>query len=147
MKFGKTIVLVAVLALAPVAAWAQDGQAPAGACSKQACPAQAKAACVDKADGCPMMAEMKEADARLQQKLDAMNAAADDQKVQAMQAVIDELMAQRKMARDCIAKCASEGKCGKKAAAQAELAAPAGGCCKKTAEATAAPTCAKTASK
>jgi hypothetical protein len=47
-----------------------------------------------------MMAEMKAMDARLDEKLAAMNAAKGDQKVEAMAAVINELVSQRKAMRE-----------------------------------------------
>ena len=47
-----------------------------------------------------MMEEMKAMDARLDEKVAAMNAAKGDQKVEAMAAVINELVAQRKAMRD-----------------------------------------------
>jgi membrane protein involved in colicin uptake len=47
-----------------------------------------------------MMAEMKAMDARLDEKLAAMNAAKGDKKVEAMAAVINELVAQRKEMRE-----------------------------------------------
>ena len=47
-----------------------------------------------------MMAEMKAMDARLDEKLAAMNAAKGDQKVEAMAAVINELVSQRKEMRE-----------------------------------------------
>ena len=43
-----------------------------------------------------MMAEMKAMDARLTEKVAAMNAAAGNEKIEAMAAVINELVAQRK---------------------------------------------------
>jgi hypothetical protein len=46
-----------------------------------------------------MMAEMKAMDARLDEKVAAMNAAKGDQKVEAMAAVINELVSQRKEMR------------------------------------------------
>ncbi len=55
-----------------------------------------------------MMAEhdqmMKEMDDRMQQKVDAMNAAKGDQKVEAMAAVINEMVAQRKQMREFMMK-------------------------------------------
>lgn len=47
-----------------------------------------------------MMAEMKAMDTRLDEKIAAMNAAKGDQKVEAMAAVINELVAQRKEMRE-----------------------------------------------
>ena len=49
------------------------------------------------------MAEMQAMDARLDEKVAAMNAASGDQKVAAMEAVINELVAQRKEMRDKMA--------------------------------------------
>ena len=46
-----------------------------------------------------MVAEMKAMDTRLQEKLAAMNAAKGDQKIEAMAAVINELVSQRKEMR------------------------------------------------
>ena len=47
-----------------------------------------------------MMAEMKAMDARLDENLAVMNAAKGDQKVEAMAAVINELVSQRKEMRE-----------------------------------------------
>ncbi len=59
-----------------------------------------------------MMAEhdkmAKEMDARLQEKIDAMNAAKGDQKVEAMAAVINEMFAQRKQMRENMMKMREE---------------------------------------
>ncbi len=47
-----------------------------------------------------MAAEMKAMDARLDEKLAAMNAAQGDQKIEAMAAVINELVSQRKAMKE-----------------------------------------------
>lgn len=61
-----------------------------------------------------MMAEheemMKQMDARMQEKVDAMNAAKGDQKVEAMAAVINEMVAQRKQMREFMMKMREERK-------------------------------------
>ena len=56
-----------------------------------------------KAEHDKAMAEMKAMDARLDEKVAAMNAASGDQKVAAMEAVINELVAQRREMRDKMA--------------------------------------------
>lgn len=138
MRLAKLGAVVVAVALVPWFAGAaepgQDASAKScGMCSKAkpaACPAGAadkKACCAD------MVEQLKAADARLQQKLDAVKAASGDQKVQSQQDVIDELLAQNKMLRDQMDQCMSSGHCkgeGKTAckASSSQPAQASGGC-------------------
>ena len=92
----KWIVIIALVFVSlPVLVHAQQATTtapPAGTESKMDQDWQAKH---DK-----MVAEMKAMDTRLEEKLAAMNAAEGDQKIEAMAAVINELVAQRKTMKE-----------------------------------------------
>jgi hypothetical protein len=92
----KWMVIIALLFVSlPVLALAQQAAttaAPAGTESKMDQDWQAKHE--------KMVAEMKAMDTRLEEKLAAMNAAKGDQKVEAMAAVINELVSQRKAMKE-----------------------------------------------
>lgn len=101
-----TLPLMAAVLLWPLWAFSQQAQtaqpghkhAEGGKAERQK--AMAKHHEEMKAEYEKAMAEIKAMDARLDDKVAAMNAAAGDQKVSAMEAVINELVAQRKEMRD-----------------------------------------------
>ena len=95
MKKWWMVIIALVFASLPVLVLAQQAATtapPAGPESKMDKDWQAKH---DK-----MVAEMKAMDTRLDEKLAAMNAAKGDQKIEAMAAVINELVSQRKAMKE-----------------------------------------------
>ena len=95
MKKCWMVIIALVFASLPVLVLAQQATTtapPAGPESKMDKDWQAKH---DK-----MVAEMKAMDTRLDEKLAAMNAAKGDQKIEAMAAVINELVSQRKAMKE-----------------------------------------------
>jgi hypothetical protein len=100
----KILALFALVSISimPVSLYAQQEAIPAGHVHEHSTVAQPesnKDASVAEHSGMDhgkMMAEMKAMDARLDAKIAAMNAAKGDQKIEAMAAVINELVSQRK---------------------------------------------------
>ncbi|MEN6438817.1 MAG: hypothetical protein ABFD97_09560 [Syntrophobacter sp.] len=126
MKALPFVLMLAVLAM-PCSLFAQQDktQAPAaqGGTKVQAAPAQPMSGDHMKKHD-EMMSKMKEMDARLDEKVAAMDAAKGDQKVEAMAAVIKEMVSQRKTMQERMMKMhemkahehmkgSTEGKAGK----------------------------------
>lgn len=106
MKLRLTAIITLVLVSVPVLVLAQQAAAPAPSppqyppCTEgKGDPAMMERCKEWQARHEKMMAEMKAMDARLDERLAAMNAAKGDQKVEAMAAVINELVSQRKAMR------------------------------------------------
>jgi hypothetical protein len=105
MKLGKTIPVVLVSIIGAVTLWAQQPTPPPAA---QKMEMQGKPGMMDgkmsedsmMAHHKEMMAKMEAADARLDELVKAMNAATGSRKTNAVAAVVNELVAQRKQMRD-----------------------------------------------
>jgi hypothetical protein len=107
MKKWWAVIIALVLVSVPVFVLAQQAAAPSAPSQEQKAGSEGKmdAGMMEKHKDWQvrhekMMAEMKAMDTRLDEKLAAMNAAKGDQKVEAMAAVINELVTQRKEMRE-----------------------------------------------
>jgi hypothetical protein len=107
MKKWWTMMMASVFVFLPVYAIAQQGAASPSSPHEHPAATEGKmdAGMMEKhkewqAQHEKMIAEMNAMDARLDEKLAAMNAAKGDQKVEAMAAVINELVTQRKAMRE-----------------------------------------------
>ena len=106
MKVGRTIPVLFVSLVGAVTLWAQQPTPPPPAAQKMEMPG--KPGMTDEkmseesmmAHHKEMMAKMEAADARLDELVKTMNAATGSKKTNAVAAVINELVAQRKQMRD-----------------------------------------------